>query len=197
MAATSLQDDLLSIPGVEGAEVEGLQDAPAGLRIRIAEGADQEAVGGAIRRVLSSHGLGTDTRLPGEADTVASPLPSSASRSEEEVSAVAVLAPEGDASGVSDDFEESIEIPELQDSAVIDLTDRASAILDSDQDSDDHLVDPSIAFVAPSVMDRTDPPPFVVPRAVDDEPEKDEPGAEVEYSDSVVQIGRASCRERV
>jgi hypothetical protein len=52
VAATSLQDDLLSIPGVEGAEVEGLQDAPAGLRIRIAEGADQEAVGGAIRRVL-------------------------------------------------------------------------------------------------------------------------------------------------
>ena len=67
MNARSLQEDLLSIPGVEGAEVEGTSDKPAGLRIRIAEGADQAAVGGAIRRVLTTHGLGTDTMLPGEA----------------------------------------------------------------------------------------------------------------------------------
>lgn len=66
MNERSLQEDLLRIPGVEGAEVEGSADKPAGLRIRIAEGADQGAVGGAIRRVLTSHGLGTDTRLPGE-----------------------------------------------------------------------------------------------------------------------------------
>ena len=71
MSARSLQDDLLSIPGVEGADVEGSEDRPAGLRIRIAEGADQGAVGGAIRRVLNAHGLGTDTRLPGEDDTEA------------------------------------------------------------------------------------------------------------------------------
>lgn len=188
MVATSLQDDLLSIPGVEGAEVEGLQDAPAGLRIRIAEGADQEAVGGAIRRVLSSYGLGTDTRLPGEADPVTSPLPSLDSHSEEEVSTVAVLAPEVDASRDPDDVEESIEVPEPQDSAVIDLTDRGSGILDSDEDPEDDLVDPSTAFVAPSVVDRTDPPPFVVPRAADDEAEKDEPVASVELSDSIARI---------
>lgn len=66
MSSHSLQDDLLAIPGVEGAEVEGSGDRPAGLRIRIAEGADQQAVGSAIRRVLTEHGLGTDTRLPGE-----------------------------------------------------------------------------------------------------------------------------------
>lgn len=66
MPKKSLSEDLLRIPGVEGAEVDGSQDAPAGLRIRIAEGADQQAVGGAIRRVLDSHGLDTDTRLPGE-----------------------------------------------------------------------------------------------------------------------------------
>ena len=66
MTDSSLQDDLLAIAGVEGAEVEGSADKPAGLRIRIAEGADQHAVGGAIRRVLTAHGLGTDTRLPGE-----------------------------------------------------------------------------------------------------------------------------------
>lgn len=69
MNARSLQEDLLSIPGVEGADVEGSADKPAGLRIRIAEGADQRAVGGAIRRVLTAHGLGTDTRLPGESNS--------------------------------------------------------------------------------------------------------------------------------
>jgi hypothetical protein len=66
VSARSLQDDLIQIPGVEGADVEGSGDTPAGLRIRIAEGADQQAVGGAIRRVLTAHGLGTDTHLPGE-----------------------------------------------------------------------------------------------------------------------------------
>lgn len=69
----SLRDDLLSIPGVEGADIEGSPDKPAGLRIRIAEGADQHAVGGAIRRVLTSHGLGTDTKLPGEIDVLGGP----------------------------------------------------------------------------------------------------------------------------
>lgn len=62
----SLKDDLLSIPGVEAADIDGSSSAPEGLRISISEGADQKAVGGAIRRVLSSHGLGTDTQLPGE-----------------------------------------------------------------------------------------------------------------------------------
>jgi hypothetical protein len=66
VSARSLQDDLMDIPGVEGADVEGSGETPAGLRIRIAEGADQQAVGGAIRRVLTAHGLGTDTHLPGE-----------------------------------------------------------------------------------------------------------------------------------
>lgn len=66
MVPRSLQEDLLRIPGVEGAEVEGTGEQPAGLRIRIAAGADQSAVGSAIRRVLTEHGLGTDTRLPGE-----------------------------------------------------------------------------------------------------------------------------------
>ena len=45
MNPRSLEEDLLSIAGVEGAEVEGTSDKPAGLRIRIAEGADQAAVG--------------------------------------------------------------------------------------------------------------------------------------------------------
>jgi hypothetical protein len=63
----SLREDLLAIDGVEGADVDGLTDAPSGLRIRISQNADQTLVGQAIRRVLSDHGLGTDTTLPGEA----------------------------------------------------------------------------------------------------------------------------------
>ncbi|MCB1246687.1 MAG: hypothetical protein KDB69_05435, partial [Acidimicrobiia bacterium] len=66
MEARSLREDLLGIEGVEGADVDGDDASPSGLRIRIAEGADQHHVGREIRRVLSSHGLGTDTTLPGE-----------------------------------------------------------------------------------------------------------------------------------
>lgn len=66
MSSRSLEEDLLDIPGVEGAEVDGPGVSPSGLRIRIADGADQSAVGAAIRRVLTKHGFGTDTRLPGE-----------------------------------------------------------------------------------------------------------------------------------
>ena len=67
MQSRSLSEDLLAIDGVEGADVDGVTDAPSGLRIRISQDADQTLVGQAIRRVLSDHGLGTDTTLPGEA----------------------------------------------------------------------------------------------------------------------------------
>jgi len=107
--ATSLQDDLLRIPGVEGAEVDGSQDAPAGLRIRIAEGADQQAVGGAIRRVLSSHGLGTDTRLPGEPTVHVEPR--------DDPGTVALLTSE------TDEPRSAQEAPEDAGRTIIDLTD--------------------------------------------------------------------------
>ncbi len=110
MVASSLQDDLLGILGVEGAEVDGSKGAPAGLRIRIAEGADQQAVGAAIRSVLSSHGLGTDTRLPGE--------PAPESQSIQEQGAVAVLTEEGEELARSD------EVVQDEGRAIIDLTDK-------------------------------------------------------------------------
>jgi hypothetical protein len=126
----SLQDDLLRIPGVEGAEVEGSADKPAGLRIRIAEGADQGAVGGAIRRVLTSHGLGTDTRLPGEPNHGGAEAGSTAPR--EEITDMVSIARTvgstnadraGSGSGVT-----VAPADESRDAAVIDLTDRASAL---------------------------------------------------------------------
>ena len=73
MSSRSLEEDLRDIPGVEGAEIDGSGGTPGGLRIRIAEGADQRAVGQAIRDVLTNHGLGTDTRLPGEAPVTGVP----------------------------------------------------------------------------------------------------------------------------
>ena len=83
MQSRSLREDLLAIDGVEGADVDGANDAPSGLRIRIAQDASQTLVGQAIRRVLSDHGLGTDTTLPGEASArVLSPDISMASVSE-------------------------------------------------------------------------------------------------------------------
>ncbi|MDA2979571.1 MAG: hypothetical protein O3B42_07420 [Actinomycetota bacterium] len=66
MQTRSLHEDLLAIDGVDGAEVDGASGSPSGLRIRIAKDADQRFVGEEIRRVLSAHSLGTDTRLPGE-----------------------------------------------------------------------------------------------------------------------------------
>lgn len=118
MVASSLQDDLLHIQGVEGAEIDGSQDAPAGLRIRIAEGADQEAVGEAIRRVLSAHGLGTDTQLPGEQTPEVGPEPAVAPESEP--SSVAVM--------TSDDVE-LVPSEDDEGGAVIDLTDEVATIV--------------------------------------------------------------------
>lgn len=123
MEKTSLRDDLLGIDGVEGAEVQGLPDAPAGLRIRIANGADQEAVGGAIRRVLSAHGLGTDTRLPGES------MP--AAQSENDGGGIALLTSEAvDAEEEEEEGETALLASESADAEdedgermVIDLTD--------------------------------------------------------------------------
>lgn len=144
MVANSLRDDLLGIPGVEGAEVEGSTDAPAGLRIRIAEGADQQAVGGAIRRVLGSHGLGTDTRLPGE--------PPASGKKASEPAAVAVLAPAEDVERSAEDEAED------EEPTVVDLTDDKI----SGEDQDDSGERPSSR--GPEAWKNGDLPPFVKPR---------------------------------
>lgn len=167
MVASSLQDDLLRIPGVEGAEVDGSQDAPAGLRIRIAEGADQEEVGEAIRGVLSSHGLGTDTQLPGEQTSEV--VAESALVTEREQSSVAVMESNDVESSPSEDDEGG---------AVIDLTDEASTIVAVDDSAlDDSSVQPEPAemFLA---GESDFVPPFVEPRP------PAEPEEVVEHSDA-------------
>ena len=164
MVTSSLQDDLLDIPGVEGAEIDGSQEAPAGLRIRIAEGADQETVGTAIRRVLSSHGLGTDTQLPGESDVV--PLEAPSSDVLPELGSVAVLAPEEDVSVVDHDPVED-DVPEPESRAVIDLTDKRPEPVDSGEPLDDDASELLQASVAPRSWEQDHLPPFVEQRPID------------------------------
>ncbi len=55
--ADSLQDELLSIPGIASAEFEGSQEHPVGVRVQLAVGADPNEVGQAVQRVLASHGM--------------------------------------------------------------------------------------------------------------------------------------------
>lgn len=188
MVATSLQDDLLSIPGVEGAEIDGSHDAPAGLRIRISEGADQEAVGGAIRRVLSSHGLGTDTLLPGEAESAVAPVPSLETQRDEELSAVALLVPDNGNSTMLSDMQEPDEVVEPEDTAVIDLTDNGPAHRSPDEGVVEEASEHLAASVAPGSWEEADAPSFVEPRATEDSTVEDETVEVPGVGDSVARI---------
>ena len=57
MGVGTLRDDLLSLPGVEQAEIDGDSVTPAGVRVRLSPGVDPAAIGDEIRRVLALHGL--------------------------------------------------------------------------------------------------------------------------------------------
>lgn len=55
--ADSLRAELLAIEGIASAELEGSADAPQGVRVQLAAGADAESVGLEVQRVLASHGM--------------------------------------------------------------------------------------------------------------------------------------------
>lgn len=58
MVAHGLHEELMSLRGVAGAEVEANgEGGSAGVRVRLAPGADARAVGVEVQRVLASHGL--------------------------------------------------------------------------------------------------------------------------------------------
>ncbi|MCL1595577.1 MAG: hypothetical protein M3132_14615 [Actinomycetia bacterium] len=214
MNSRSLEEDLLDIPGVEGAEVDGSGSSPAGLRIRIAEGADQRAVGGEIRRVLTKHGLGTDTRLPGE-DTPAEarsendsdlPLvqPNVASvpeqepeetKSDQTASSVAVLAP-ADKTDVSSpehdsDTNKVIDLTDaLTDKEDIDTVEHSEdsepGITDTHEDAVDDAREPSPPAVEASPVPGswTSSPPVTTPSAAVIASEEE--NAEPDRSDEIV-----------
>jgi len=69
--AQVLQQELLSIPGIAGAEVDQ-ERGHAGVRVQLAEGADAEVVGAAVRRILVEHGM---RPTPGEEESDDGPPP--------------------------------------------------------------------------------------------------------------------------
>jgi len=164
--ANSLEQDLLAISGVEGAEVDGFSGAPEGLRIRIAEGADQEAVGGAIRRVLSAHGLGTDTRLPGEA--------AGSAATESTQGGVGLLTEEADGLPGAEKVEERQEGTRDEGRTIIDLTDEKPEVADptvADVLGAEEQLEEKLDVSEPSQSSQRELPPFVAPRRSGLEPE--------------------------
>lgn len=60
MAIGMLREDLLNLPGVEHAELDGDPIAPAGIRVRLSDDVDPSTVADDVRRVLAVHGLRPD-----------------------------------------------------------------------------------------------------------------------------------------
>ena len=79
MAVGMLRDDLLSVPGVVSAQLDGDAMAPAGVRVHLSPGVDAASVGDEVQRVLSLHGLrsevGVTPEVPAPGDVMAVDLP--------------------------------------------------------------------------------------------------------------------------
>jgi hypothetical protein len=70
MAVGTLRDDLLSVSGVESAQLDGDEMVPTGVRVHLVAGVDPAEVGDEVQRVLLLHGLRSE--VGGDA---ASPVP--------------------------------------------------------------------------------------------------------------------------
>lgn len=57
LLASSLRAELMAIDGIAAAELEGNEEAPLGVRVQLAAGADAETVGVAVEQVLANHGM--------------------------------------------------------------------------------------------------------------------------------------------
>jgi hypothetical protein len=73
VAAESLRDELLALPGVGEVELDGEGATPAGVRIRLAADADPDRVGVEVQRVLAAHGM--RSRVDDSAVAPPPPLP--------------------------------------------------------------------------------------------------------------------------
>ena len=62
--ADSIREELLLIPGIEEAELEGDTATPAGVRVRLSADADTDTVGEEVRRVLATHGMRSHVTAP-------------------------------------------------------------------------------------------------------------------------------------
>lgn len=76
MPGTTLRDDILAIPGIDNAELDGDGSTPDGVRVRLAFGADPKRVGREVRRVLALHGMRSQlTDVPDHVAPVEPPPP--------------------------------------------------------------------------------------------------------------------------
>ena len=57
MAAEELNQELMAVPGIAGAEIDLTGGQPSGVRIRLDPGADAAAVGAEVSRILAAHGI--------------------------------------------------------------------------------------------------------------------------------------------
>jgi len=57
VAAESLREELLSLPGVAEAEIDESGESPSGVRVKLTPDADARRVGVEVQRILASHGL--------------------------------------------------------------------------------------------------------------------------------------------
>lgn len=100
----NLKEELLTISGISAAELDGDANTPAGVRIRLAPGADADAVGREVQRVLAEHGMRSHMTAPslsgppiGVPEAVAPPEPSVPEERRVEPAAVVVSTTTGDA----------------------------------------------------------------------------------------------------
>jgi len=84
VSAQSLRDELLGVAGVAEVDLDGDDQAPAGVRIRMTTDADPERVGVEVQRVLAAHGMRSRLDAGGAPPAPALPLVAPAPPSEEE-----------------------------------------------------------------------------------------------------------------
>jgi hypothetical protein len=70
-----IREDLLSIPGIAEAELDGGAALPAGVKVQLAPGADPDVVGREVRRVLAGHGMRFHITVPAVAPRTPPPPP--------------------------------------------------------------------------------------------------------------------------
>ncbi len=94
MTADLLRDQLLNLPGVESAVIEGDALTPEGVRVRLSAGVDAASVGEAVQRVLAAHGLRSEMAAPEEPVTVEldeSPPPARTTERRETLSSISIV----------------------------------------------------------------------------------------------------------
>ncbi len=152
----SLREDLLAINGVEGAEVDGDASSPSGLRVRVSQHADQKLVGESIRQVLSDHGFGTDTQLPGE--------PASAPHADHSMASVSELAADSElvaelATGSKAPVATLVSVPPDEDQLVDDDEDIASGYEPETRRVIDLMAEEDLSESEPESEPQTSVPP--------------------------------------